>query len=386
MSDLPKGWIKTILFEIYDFSIGGDWGKDSKPNEKEYVEVKVVRGTDFKDWFRNKGRNAAQRFIKKSSLLKRNLKSGDIVVEVSGGGPTQPVGRSIIIDDSTLNIQKMPVVPSNFFRLLRLSSFVNPFFFNYYINFSNKIGLLDKYQTQTTNLRNLQYTDFLGNFEVPFPPLKEQKRIVEKLDKLLAKVEAAKERLDKIPGILKKYRQSVLHASVTGELTKEWREENNFTDNIDTIIKQINERRLASAKSKKDKVKINNIYKTAEKNIFELPDEWSFKFLDKLAYSFNYGTSKKSNKEGKVPVLRMGNLQDGKINWSNLVYTDDENEIIKFLLKPNTVLFNRTNSPELVGKTSIYKGERKAIFAGYLIRINNVFELLPKLRICKKIL
>ena len=78
---------------------------------------------------------------------------------------------------------------------------------------------------------------------------------------------------------------------------------------------------------------------------------------------------------GKVPVLRMGNIQNGEINWNNLVYTSDEKEIQKYKLNSGDVLFNRTNSPELVGKTSIYRGEHPAIFAGYLIKINNFIEL-----------
>ncbi len=71
-----------------------------------------------------------------------------------------------------------------------------------------------------------------------------------------------------------------------------------------------------------------------------------------------------------MPVLRMGNLQSGRIDWNDLVYTDDEQEIAKYALRPGDVLFNRTNTIDLVGKTSIYAGERPAIFAGYLIRVN----------------
>lgn len=74
----------------------------------------------------------------------------------------------------------------------------------------------------------------------------------------------------------------------------------------------------------------------------------------------------------------MGNLQNGAIDWKDLAYTSDADEIRKYALHPMTVLFNRTNSPELVGKTSIYRGERAAIFAGYLIRINNEPELLSE--------
>ena len=96
--------------------------------------------------------------------------------------------------------------------------------------------------------------------------------------------------------------------------------------------------------------------------------EWTN--LDKLIHDVEYGSAAKSSEKGKVPVLRMGNIQNGKFDWGDLVYTNDEYEIKKYLLKENDVLFNRTNSPEWVGKTAIYKGERPAIFAGYLIRIN----------------
>lgn len=62
--------------------------------------------------------------------------------------------------------------------------------------------------------------------EISIPPVSEQKRIADKLDNVLAKVEAAQARLDKIPAILKRFRQSVLTAATSGELTKDWREEN----------------------------------------------------------------------------------------------------------------------------------------------------------------
>jgi type I restriction enzyme S subunit len=104
--------------------------------------------------------------------------------------------------------------------------------------------------------------------------------------------------------------------------------------------------------------------------------KWKWKTLGDLCEYVEYGSSAKSKAEGGVPVLRMGNIQDGRLNWENLVYTDDKAEIKKYLLKHNDVLFNRTNSPELVGKTAIYKSEMPAIFAGYLIRIHRKEDLL----------
>lgn len=83
-----------------------------------------------------------------------------------------------------------------------------------------------------------------------------------------------------------------------------------------------------------------------------------------------YGTARKSSSEGDVVVIRMGNLQGGEIIWSKLAYTTDRDDIEKYLLTPGDILFNRTNSPDLVGKTSIYRGERPAIYAGYLIKLD----------------
>jgi len=103
---------------------------------------------------------------------------------------------------------------------------------------------------------------------------------------------------------------------------------------------------------------------------------WEEKKLGEVCERVEYGSSAKSKKEGKVPVLRMGNIQGGKLDWDNLVYSDDKVEIEKYLLKHNDVLFNRTNSPELVGKTAIYKSEMPAMFAGYLIRIHRKVDLL----------
>ncbi|HEU0295739.1 MAG TPA: restriction endonuclease subunit S [Anaerolineales bacterium] len=109
-------------------------------------------------------------------------------------------------------------------------------------------------------------------------------------------------------------------------------------------------------------------YKQTEVGI--IPEDWEVKPLGRLVLSVEYGSSAKSSTQGQMPVLRMGNLQDGKIDWNDLVYTSNEFEINKYQLRPGNVLFNRTNTIDLVGKTSIYDGERPAIFAGYLIRIN----------------
>jgi type I restriction enzyme S subunit len=100
-----------------------------------------------------------------------------------------------------------------------------------------------------------------------------------------------------------------------------------------------------------------------------IPSDWDVVQLGQLVSSIAYGSSAKSRLEGRVPVLRMGNLQGGRVVWDDLVFTDDQNEIDHYSLSPGDVLFNRTNTVDLVGKTALYLGDHPAIYAGYLIRV-----------------
>lgn len=105
-------------------------------------------------------------------------------------------------------------------------------------------------------------------------------------------------------------------------------------------------------------------------------EKWEIKTIGDVCKNVEYGSATKSKDIGKIAVLRMGNIQNGRFTWDKLVYSDDADDHKQYLLKYNDVLFNRTNSHELVGKSAIYKGERPAIFAGYLIRLHRKENLL----------
>jgi type I restriction enzyme S subunit len=98
---------------------------------------------------------------------------------------------------------------------------------------------------------------------------------------------------------------------------------------------------------------------------------WQLGQVEDLAASANYGSSAKAGLCGAYPVLRMGNItSDGRIDMADLKYLDLEpRNAERYLVQAGDVLFNRTNSPELVGKTAVYRGDTPVAFAGYLIRI-----------------
>ena len=101
------------------------------------------------------------------------------------------------------------------------------------------------------------------------------------------------------------------------------------------------------------------------------PMGWEMEFIGDLLVSTNYGTSKKADPErGSYPVLRMNNITyGGEWNLSDLKFIDlEEKELSNYLVREGEILFNRTNSKELVGKTAVFREKEPMAFAGYLIR------------------
>ena len=169
----------------------------------------------------------------------------------------------------------------------------------------------------------------------------------------------------------KALRQKILDLAIHGKLVPQDPNDEPASVLLERIRAE-KERLIKEGKIKKGKKSA----KTSDKPHypFELPKGWVWCKLEDIAYDLMYGTSEKSSHLGKIPVLRMGNInREGGLDWKDLVYSNDEEDIEKFNLLHNDLLFNRTNSSEWVGKTAIYKGERPAIYAGYIIRLRTIF-------------
>ena len=101
------------------------------------------------------------------------------------------------------------------------------------------------------------------------------------------------------------------------------------------------------------------------------PKEWPVRTIGDLLESASYGTSEKAEATGEFPVLRMNNItRTGEMDFAELKYMDlKEDQRERYLVRTGDVLFNRTNSAELVGKTAIYREANPMAYAGYLIRL-----------------
>jgi type I restriction enzyme S subunit len=119
---------------------------------------------------------------------------------------------------------------------------------------------------------------------------------------------------------------------------------------------------------------------TKETQIGDIPEHWEVVRLGDVLQTTQYGLSVRADRTGKYPMLRMNNLDDGRIDASDLKYVNlGKDDFAKFHVRKRDVLFNRTNSYELVGKTAIFDIEGDFVFASYLIRVvPDSAQLLPE--------
>jgi type I restriction enzyme S subunit len=222
---------------------------------------------------------------------------------------------------------------------------------------------------------------------LPFPVVsrEEQTRIVAKLEELFSDLDAGVAALQRAKANIKRYRASVLKAAVEGKLTVQWREQNPPTETGAQLLARILKERRAKweesqlkkyaeqgkAPTKNWQDKYPEPAKPDTSQLPKLPEGWVWVTVAQTSHFLQYGTSFKTEENVTgIPVLRMGNISNGKIDWNNLKYLPFNHKEFPFLLlEKGDIIFNRTNSIELVGKTAVYHGNTPCSFASYLIRI-----------------
>ncbi len=311
MSGLPRGWVETTLEDLCEFN------PKHKPETDRATTVSFIPMPAVDD---NTGAIVDRSAIRPlSEVWKGYTHFADADVIFAKITPCMENGKIAVARD----LENGLACGSTEFHVLRSKGAVEPDFVWRFLRQRSYRRVAERSMTGAVGQRRVP-KPFLEGTVLHLPPLAEQKRIVAKLEALNAKSARARTELARIETLVSRYKQAVLSKAFSGELTREWRHDG----------------------------------------------EWPVPVrLGDVAGSFAYGSAAKSQKSGSIPVLRMGNIQNGKLDWADLVYTDDKDEIEKYRLIPGDVLFNRTNSPALVGKTAMYNGERDSIFAGYLIRI-----------------
>ena len=217
-----------------------------------------------------------------------------------------------------------------------------------------------------------------NKFELPYFDIEQQDLWISKLKDTLVRKDLIIAELEHQQSLLKKFKQRILQEAIEGKLTSNWRMKNADIETASQLLVRIASEKNQLNKDKKPKTQNQLIPISDNEKPFELPEKWAWCPLGEIAYGFQYGTSSKSLEVGKIPVLRMGNIQSGEVFWEGLVFSNDDDEIEQYKVEDGDLLFNRTNSRELVGKTALFRGDRQSIFAGYLVRFRMALDICPE--------
>ena len=160
-----------ISVEVFiENDVSGDWGKEF-PDEKHKTKVFCVRGADINDLNIGKIENLPVRYVKEASKDKF-LEKGNIIIEISGGSPTQSTGRVAFLE----NIDR-EVVCSNFCRALKIKKEYSPKYVFYLLQNIYNSGVFFNFESKTSGIKNLLYNSAFENIKVPNRDYSSQQKI-----------------------------------------------------------------------------------------------------------------------------------------------------------------------------------------------------------------
>ena len=176
--DAPESaeWPRGTFADLIDHTISGDWGKDAPTGN--YTEmVYCIRGADIPEVKAGNKGKMPTRYILPKNYAAKKLVDGDIVVEISGGSPTQSTGRAAPVSESLLGRYDRGMVCTNFCKAIKPKRGYSMFVY-YYWQHLYDAGVFFGYENGTTGIKNLDITGFIETEEIVLPPLD----IVERFD------------------------------------------------------------------------------------------------------------------------------------------------------------------------------------------------------------
>ncbi|WP_294605377.1 N-6 DNA methylase [uncultured Lactobacillus sp.] len=185
--DIPAELELISLEQLLDQTIGGEWGKASEQGNYKN-RIKCIRGTDIPNVSRAYYDNVPTRYVLNKHIKEKSVRVNDIIIEISGGSPIQSTGRICLITEELLKEMKVPVLCTNFCRILRLKSpELALYVYNYLVILYDR-GYFFNLENNTTGIKNLIFNSFEKNVKVPIPNAEVMHRFNDSLEKDFQKV------------------------------------------------------------------------------------------------------------------------------------------------------------------------------------------------------
>ncbi|MEH2410506.1 type I restriction-modification system subunit M N-terminal domain-containing protein [Nostoc sp.] len=316
VSTLFNGWKSIPLKFLFTHRVIGAWGEDPKNGEG----VICIRAADFlTDKISHRITNLTRREYDPREIVTRQLKPGDLIIEKSGGGDNQPVGRVV-----SFNLNE-PALCSNFLELIRPNPKVISSRFGAYLLYSlwsNRVVFA--FIKQTTGIQNLDAEEYFSQ-EVSIPPLSTQIAIANYLDRETATIETLISARERLLDLLAEKRRALITHAVTHGL------------NPDVSLQNLS---------------------------FEffnyIPEHWeviNLKFLGEVRTGVTKGRNFGNRETVLVPYFRVANVQDGYLDLSDIAKIEVlPEEISSFKLQKGDVLMNEGGDADKLGRGAVWDG------------------------------
>ena len=222
------------------------------------------------------------------------------------------------------------------------------------------------------------HKDYLSMCCFPLPPLAEQKRIVAKIEELLPYIDRYEQAWSTLEQFNSRFpedmKKSLLQYAIQGKLVEQ-RPGEGTAEKLFAQIQEEKQRLIAEKKIKKEKP-LPEI--TEDEKPFDIPESWKWVRWGDLSQSIQYGYNAPAQESGRIKMVRISDIQNGRVLWDSVPYCEiKEDDISTYLLDANDILFARTGGT--VGKSYLVKEvPEEAIYAGYLIRTRYSSLLCPE--------
>ncbi len=342
---LPKSWAECKLGDIII----------SRKGKKPRQVVNEKRGGFFPYILIDEMEGKKIRYYTNDSNIPRVTKN-DVLLVWDGSIGKCGSGLEGAIGSTLVGLTPLGKIPTKFIEYL--------------------LKYINNFIRETSTGTGLQHInkDFFKICYVKIPPLNEQKRIVNKLEKLMTSIETLTKRIEKIPLLLKRFRQSVLAAAVTGKLTGDWREKKKNIQTIFDMIDEIRERRklyfenlnrVVALDGKSKPRKPENLFPFVQTND-NYPETWGIMTFSDISSIKQYSMSSgpfgsslgtKDYQEKGIPVVRGQNIQGGTFIAKNFVFISDEKayELTRSTAVPNDIVIVAVGAG--VGNSAIIPNE-----------------------------
>ncbi|TKU03615.1 restriction endonuclease subunit S [Citrobacter sp. wls830] len=393
--ELPVGWEWSSIQNLCLLE-NGDRSKNY-PNKSTLTETGVPF-VNAGHLLNGKIDEKEMTFIKEShfeTLRSGKFLPGDILFCLRGS-----LGKSALVENISGAIASSLVI-------VRVYPLVNNKYVHFYFDSPISYQFIKKYDNGTAQ-PNLAAND-LARFLIPVPPIDEQIRILGKIDNLMSLCDKLEQQsltsLDAHQQLVETLLATLTDSQNAEELTENWARISQHFDTLFTtessidalkqtilqlavmgklvpqdpndepaseLLKRIEEEKAQLVKEGKIKKQKPLPPVSDEEKPFELPQGWEWCRIGDCSLSTEYGISHKTSKSSQgVPVLKMGDIQSGEVKLGGQQVIDSDIEELPYLyLEHRDILYNRTNSAELVGKAGIYLGKDNTYtYASYLIRI-----------------